>query len=69
MSNDDETLEAVYREIRRNKVLKSTIVQASRSQDFENVARIVERVLASLGRSVDNFVNLVNDIINWFKNL
>lgn len=69
MNRDDEALEEVFQEIRRNKMLKSSIVQASRSRDFENAANIVNRVLTSLGRTVDNFVNFVNEVIEWFKNL
>lgn len=64
---DDEALEAVLNEMQRNKALKSAIVQSARSQDYENFVQIVRNVLNRLGRSVDNFVNFVNNAFEWFR--
>jgi hypothetical protein len=66
---DDEALEAVLNEMRKNKGLKNSIVQAAQNEEYENFARIVAKVLNSLNRTVDNFVNFVNNAIDWFKNL
>lgn len=66
---DDEALEAVLNEMQRNQALKSAIVETARSQEYENFAQIVRQVLNRLGRTVDNFVNFVNDAFDWFKNL
>jgi hypothetical protein len=66
---DDEALEAVLNEMQRNRVLKSEIVESARSQEYENFAQIVRNVLNKLGRSVDNFVNFVNNAYEWFRNM
>ena len=66
---DDEALEAVLREMQRNKQLKSAIVRTARSQEYENFTQIVRHVLNKLGRRVDNFVNFVNNAYEWFRNM
>lgn len=66
---DDEALEEVLAQIRRNRALKNSIVQAARRQEFENFAQILRDVLDSLGRTVDNFVNFVNNAYQWFRNM
>ncbi|HLJ36689.1 MAG TPA: hypothetical protein VKU38_23735 [Ktedonobacteraceae bacterium] len=66
---DDEALEAVLSEMQRNQQLKVAIVQTARSQEYENFTQIVRRVLNKIGRSVDNFVNFVNNAYEWFRNM
>ncbi len=65
----DEALEAVLNEMQRNRVLKAQILESARSQEYEDFARVVRRVLNQIGRSVDNFVNFVNNAYEWFRTM
>jgi hypothetical protein len=67
--NDDEVLREVDNEARRNRYLKDTLVQASRSGDVENVERTLQQVLASLGLNVSDFFTFLQKAIHWFRNL
>lgn len=67
--NDDDVLQEVDKEARRNQYLKDTLVQASRSGDVENVEQTLKQVLGSLSLNVSEFFTFLQKAIQWFRNL
>lgn len=67
--NDDEVLQEVANEARRNKKLKEALVRASQKGDVENVEQTLQQVLNYLNRNVNDFVSFVYKAIAWFKNM